>query len=210
VSDDSIQDEPPPAEVPQGRRRPRLTRLAPDVQGADREALSLWMKATVDDVRREYEERIAYLKKHGEHPSPLFADMVRNYGMTGLSVAAAARMMNISQAVIKNHYLDDYELGRAELVAKMASNYIRIGSSTDPFLAPTAAKVAGSILEKFGGSDWKPAAKRLEVEDTTKQAPLLDTSNMSYEDRQAIREIMERQLLQQKEQVADEGDSIEE
>ncbi len=182
--------------------------MAPEIQGAEREALSVWFKDQLNTVQRDYEDRIKVLRTVGEHPSPVFADMVRNFGATGLSKAATARMMNVSVTTITTHYASDYELGQAQMVNLVGKNYVRIGLSQDPFMVATTAKVAGTILEKFGGQDWKPATKRLEVEDTTKnQPPLMDTSNMSAADRQIIREVLERQLLAQQQQAAD-GDDI--
>ena len=62
------------------------------------------------------------------------------------------------------------------------------------------------MLARRGGEEWRPATKRLEVDNDPNKnaAPLLDTSNMSAEDRQAIREIMERQLEQSADDIVQE------
>ena len=190
-------DEPAPEEVPKSRRRQTLNaRLAPEIQGADREALATWIKEQLAEVEREHQARIELLREGREHPCPAFERIVRNHGIVGTPKSTLAKLLGISDTTLKTHYGDAYEMAAAETMAKIASNMVRIATSTSD---PAAAKVGMDMLARRGGEAWRPATKRLEVDNDPNKnnAPILDTSNMSAEDRQAIREIMERQLLQQ-------------
>ena len=198
-------DEPPPSEIPRSKRarRPKLTQLSPDIQGSDREALSLWIKAQLEEVEREHQARIELLREGREHPCPAFERIVRNHGIVGTPKSTLAKLLGISNTVLMTHYGDAYEVAAAETMAKVASNMVRIATSMSD---PAAAKVGMDMLARRGGEEWRPATKRLEVDNDPNKnaAPLLDTSNMSAEDRQAIREIMERQLEQSADDIVQE------
>ena len=51
-----------------------------DARGAEREALTQWWKTRVQEIEQTYEERIRTLRTVGEHPSPVFAKIVRMDG----------------------------------------------------------------------------------------------------------------------------------
>ena len=68
----------------------------------------------------------------------------------------------------------------------VATNAVRIATSqTDP----AASKMALAFLDRLGGDDWKPPTKRVEMGEIEKPR-VLDTSKLTYEQRQQLREIM--------------------
>ena len=84
------------------------------------------------------------------------------------------------------------QIGYIEVTAKMASTLITIGS--DP-AHKDAAKVALEFLSRRGPEVWKPAAHK--IEDVTKpktEGRVIDSSKLSYEDRQQLRDILMRNL----------------
>jgi hypothetical protein len=189
MADEPIQDEPPAAEIPQGRRRPRLTRLAPDVQGADREALSLWMKAQLEQVEQEHRERIELLRHGKEHPNPAFERIVRNHAIVGTQKSTLAKLLGISLSTLSTAYGEVYEIASAEIMAKIGANLIQKAMSTTD---PDAARLGMQILERRGGEEWRAPIKRVEMDKKTDQAPVIDSSKLTFEERQALREMLER------------------
>ena len=175
---------------PRGRR-PRLTRLAPEVQGADREALSLWIKEQLESVERDHQERIEMLRQGREHPCPAFERIVRNHGIVGTPKTVLAKLLGISKSTLDTHYGEVYDIAAAEIMAKVASNMVRIATSTSD---PSAAKVGMDMLARRGGENWRPATKRLEVDNDPNKAgpPVIDSSKLTYEERAQLREMLER------------------
>lgn len=172
--------------TPRRRRAKPPTITAP---GEQREALSVWMKSRFEEMESAHQRRIEILRTAGEHPSPIFSGMIKNFGALGLSKNLVAKLMNIGVSTIEAYYKDDYDLGAAEVISSLAANAIRIGTSTTD---PQAAKVAMDILARRGGPEWKPPSRQLEVDDKREQAPLIDSSKLSYEERAQLREMILR------------------
>jgi hypothetical protein len=183
-------DEPAPEEVPQSRRRPRLTRLAPEIQGAEREALSLWMKEQLQLVEDEHRQRVELLRHGREHPCPIFETIVRNHGVFGTPKTVLAKLLGIPHSTLMTHYSDQYDMAAAETMAKIAGNMVRKALSTTD---PDAARVGMSLLEKRGGAEYRPAARRVELEDTTKKdVPIIDSSKLTADEREQLKVMLER------------------
>ena len=184
-------DEPPPSEVPQSKRRRPLTRLAPGVPDADREALAVWIKEQLAEVEREHQERIQLLREGREHPCPAFERIVRNHAIVGTPKSTLAKLLGISVTTLASHYGDVYEIASAETMAKVASNMVRIATSLSD---PAAAKVGMDMLARRGGENWRPATKRLEVDNDPNKGkpPVIDSSKLTYEERAQLREMLER------------------
>lgn len=156
----------------------------PALPDEQREVLSMWMRERFDMIEREHQQRIELLRTAGEHPSPIFASMVKRFGGLGLSKTLAAKMLGITYAVLVENYADDYDLGTAEIISGVAANMLRIATSTND---PAAAKVGMAILERRGGNEWKPAAKKIEVDDGSNRPPVIDSSKLTFEQRQQLR-----------------------
>jgi hypothetical protein len=168
-----------PAEMPE----------LPEAQGSQREALALWMKERFEKIEREHSERIELLRTVGEHPSPIFSKLVKNFGALGMPKSLVAKSLNISTVVLTTYYADDYDLGAAEILSHVAANMLRIAVSTDD---PNAAKVGMDVLNRRGGEEWKPPAQKLEVTGKQDAPPIIDSSKLTYEERQQMRAMLER------------------
>jgi hypothetical protein len=161
----------------------------PDVPDEKREAISLWIKERMEESERSHNERIELLRTAGEHPSPIFAKLVRTCGELGLSKHLTAKRLNITQSIIDANYKDDYELGAAEILIAIAANMNRKAiSDTDP----ASAKVGLAILERRGGPEWLPPSKRVELTRDTNKAPIIDSSKLTFEERQTLRAMITR------------------
>ena len=156
--------------------------------GIDREALAAWMRDRFELIEREHQERVEALRTVGEHPSPVFSAMVKKFGALGLEKALVAKLMGVSVMMLNAHYESDYDLGKAEILASVAGNMIRIATSTTD---PAASKVGMDVLNRRGGEEWKPPAQKLEVE-TVAKPPVIDSSALTYEERQQMRAILTR------------------
>jgi hypothetical protein len=159
-----------------------------DARGAEREQLSVWMKARIAEVDREHLERIELLRTVGEHPSPLFQKVVMNMGGLGMPKALLAKMLGLTVATLETNYGDDYALGKAYMIKAVASNAVRIGTShTDP----NAARVAMQILDRHGGEEWKPPAQKVITEDDRDKPPTIDSSKLTFEQRAQLRAMLQ-------------------
>lgn len=162
---------------------------APEEQGGARELLALWMKQRIQEIVAENSERIELLRTVGEHPSPVFQNIVQTNGALGMPKELIAKMLGMSEASLNKFYADDYDLGKLSTMRALAANAIRIGSSlTDP----NAGRVAIQILDRRGGPEWLPPARKLEVDDARSKTPLIDASKLTYEERQQLRQMLER------------------
>lgn len=157
--------------------------------GAARESLSIWMKAQFDRMESEYTARIEILRTAGEHPSPIFSGFVKRFAALGISKKQIAQLLNISTGVLKNNYDNDYDLGIAEANILVASNMLRIATSdTDA----NNAKVGMHWLDRRGGEPWKPPAQKMVIDDERQSPPVIDSSKLTFEERQTLREMLLR------------------
>jgi hypothetical protein len=162
---------------------------APAERGAAREELSLWMKAQFEKIETEHQQRVEILRTAGEHPSPVFGKMVKRFAALGIVRAHIAKLLDVSLSTLTTHYADELELGVAEANAAVATNMLRI--ATDPS-NPAAGKVGMAWLDRRGGEQWAPATKKIEVEDVTQRAPIIDSSKLTFAERQQMRAMLTR------------------
>ena len=178
-------------------RKPKPTILPAEVEefpalrpADEREVVANFWRARMETIEREHQQRVEILRTAGEHPSPVFAAQVKSAGALGLGKSVTCRLLGIALHTLETHYAADYELGTAEVISSVAANMIRIGTSvTDP----ANAKVGMDILSRRGGQEWRPPAQKLEVNDD-REAPknVIDSSKLSYEERQQLRVMIER------------------
>lgn len=157
--------------------------------GDEREALTAWWRKRMETMEREHQERIELLRTVGEHPSPVFARQAKMLGGLGMPKDLSAKMLGLSRYTFESHYGTEYDLGAADVIASVAANMIRIGSSiTDP----ANAKVGMDILNRRGGEEWRPPAQKLEVNDE-RAAPknVIDSSKLTREQRDELRRMIE-------------------
>jgi hypothetical protein len=179
-------------------RRPRapapiLPATVPDREDApppdEREMLANWWRKRMDQIEREHEERIELLRTVGEHPSPVFAKQVRMLGALGMPKTLAGKLLGLSAHTLQTHYGEEYDIGAADVIASVAANMIRIGTSTND---PANAKVGMDILSRRGGQEWRPPAQKLEVADD-REVPknVIDSSKLTFEQRVELRRMIE-------------------
>jgi hypothetical protein len=188
-------DEPPDNNVTQfpieSRRRPRMPDLpaAKGITGVLREELANWMRVQFEDIERRNAERVELLRTVGEHPSPVFANIVRQEGSLGMPKSLVARKLGITTYSLELNYGAEYELGKSEMIREVAANAIRIATSvTDPNAAATAIK----ILDRMGGDEWKPPAQKVEMKTEEAGPPIIDSSKLTMEERAQMRAMLER------------------
>jgi hypothetical protein len=162
----------------------------PDAAGSEREQLANWWRQRIRDMQVSYDERIEILRTVGEHPSPVFANLVRIDGALGMPKSVVAKKLGISIGSLMAWYGDEYELGAAEIMSQIAANAIRIAVSQDD---PNAARVAMQVLDRRGGDEWKPPAQKIVTETgKTDGTALIDSSKMTADERQQMRTMLER------------------
>lgn len=182
--DDDIIDFPKPK---RGRPTTKLP-LVPSLPADDRERLTAWMRERLEIAEQLHQERIELLRTHGEHPSPVFAKIVRFDGSLGMPKNLVARQLGLTTHQLELHYGEDYEIGAAEILRAVSANALRIATSTTH---PDAARVAMQVLDRRGGEEWRPPAQKLEVK-TQEAPPLIDSSKLTFEEREQMRVMLTR------------------
>lgn len=178
--------------APKRRGRRRKDAIPDAIPEDPREALANWWRDRMEKIEREHQQRIDLLRTVGEHPSPIFSRQVKMFGALGIPKALAAKLLGIGIRVLESHYGEDYEIGAGEVLASVAANMIRIGTSMDD---PANAKVGMDILSRRGGQEWRPPAQKLQVEDDREQPKnVIDTSNWPPEKREQLRQMLLEQI----------------
>jgi hypothetical protein len=178
--------------VAERKRRSTSTEVA-TVPIDERVRMVTWFKSQIQEIESNANERIERLRTVGEHPSPVFAQLVQHHAGMGLEPALIAKMLLIPYGTLMLHYEEDIAIGGAAVNLKIAENMARIATSTTD---PNAAKVGMAWLERRAGEAFRPT-KKLEIDDKRDKAPIIDSSKLSAEDRQKLREVIEAALAQQ-------------
>jgi hypothetical protein len=161
----------------------------PDVPDEKREEISMWIRERLEQSERAHQERIELLRTAGEHPSPVFSRLVRACGELGLSKTMSAKRLGLTVGAMMEHYADDYDLGASEIIVAIAANMNRKAiSDTDP----ASAKVGLAILERRAGPEWAAPSKKIEMDDKRNQAPIIDSSKLTFEERAQLRLMLTR------------------
>ena len=163
-----------------------------DEMRADRVRLEQWWRDQMEAVERSIEERRDMLADSGEHPSEIFAHQARKFGALGIPRDVAATLLEISDADFENWYGNEYTVGSAETMVPVAQNLLRMATSMNDRVA---VKAATEFLNRRGGEEWRPPAQKLEIDDG--RAPkrgVIDSSRLSWEDRELMRGVLQRAL----------------
>jgi hypothetical protein len=156
----------------------------------DREYLSQWWALEFASIERTLEERRNLLADAGPHPSAMIAREVLAAGVRGIPKDALAVLLQMSETELELHYGVEYASGCAEVIARAAQNMMRIAVSTNDRVA---VKALSDFLNRRGGEEWRAPAQKLEIDDSKKaKGNLIDSSKMTWEDRQLLRGILER------------------
>jgi len=171
------------------RKRKSGPAKLPAVTGGAREELAVWMKQQFERQEAEHQERLEVLRTVGEHPSALFSGMVRRFAGLGMDRPAIAHLLGVPPELIAAYYLPDIELGAAQAISLVAANMMRIATSdTDS----NNAKVGMGVLDRRGGEHWKPPAQQVEMDDKRAAPPIIDSSKLTYQERQEMRTMLTR------------------
>ena len=178
--------QPPPTQTPT-QARAEVTR---ELQQLDRRSLSEWWRDQAEHLEADYQDRIAALANSGDHPSEIYAAEVRKFGTLGMPTDLLALLLHISEGELVAHYGDDYRIGEGMLISHMAANLFRIGTSGNDRVA---VKALVELANRRGGEPWRPPAQKIELDDGRKtKSNLIDSSKLTYEERQALRAMIAR------------------
>jgi hypothetical protein len=173
-------------EAPKRRGRlsvmPQLPGLAPQ----ERKDLVSFMKGRLEEIERDYQDRLELIRSGSEHPIPIYAKLVHNHAAMGLPIPQICKLLGISRPVLERWYSDDLELGVAAINLKIASNVARKALSDDV----DAAKIGLDWLDRRGGDGWRKSTQKIEVEE--QKAPIIDSSKLTPEERDQLRAIVTR------------------
>jgi len=136
-------------------------------------------------------------KKRGR-PKHMVTDQTRKnveeLSAFGLTHDQISRVMGISDETLRRYYRPQLEVGLSRKNAEVAGNLYRIATNEEH---KDSVRAAIFWLSQRGGPDWQranrteltgPNGAPLQVE----QARTIDSRNLSYDDRQALREILMR------------------
>jgi hypothetical protein len=167
-------------------------RLPPseEIEGSEREELTAWFRGELDKINRDAEARVELFRTVAQHPSPIVSPFVKGFAALGVPKKQIAKLCRISVPMLNEHYADELELGPAELHVKIASNVARMAMSESD---PSNAKMAQYWLDRRGGEEFKPPAQKI-ITSEEKKPPVIDSTKLSYEERQQLRAMIERRL----------------
>lgn len=155
----------------------------------DRELLTQWWRDELASIEASLRERCDLLEQAGEHPNEIIGREVMAFGARGIPKDVAATLLWMSEADLQLHYGAEYAAGCAEVIARAAQNMMRIATSTNDRVA---VKALTEFLNRRGGEEWRAPAQKIEVADNRPKGNLIDSSKLTFEERQALRAIIER------------------
>ena len=172
--------------VPRRTRRLSVMPQLPNIAPQERKDLVNFMRGRLEEIERDYQDRLELIRSGSEHPMPLYAKLVHNHAAMGMPKKHIAKILGISVAVMERYYEDDLELGIAQINFKIASNVARKALSDDP----DAAKIGLDWLDRRGGDGWRKSTQKIEVKDET--PPTIDATRLTIEERAQLRAMLTR------------------
>ena len=166
-------------------RRPRKMVPKVEVPRDSREEMLVWARDQIAEIQRDADLRVELSKTNPEHPWAPFANLVRHYAGMQMEPQVIAKMLDIPYSVLMLHYEDDLTLGAAHVKLKIAENMVRIATSTSD---KDAAKVGMDFLGRTN-KNFR-ASSKVEVE-ATADAKVIDSSLLTAEQRQQLRDMIE-------------------
>jgi hypothetical protein len=158
----------------------------------DRQMLEHWWREQFSHIERTTAERQELFAGITEHPFPTFARQAKMFGAFGMPRDVAALLLEMSEGEFALHYGAEYTIGSAEMFMAVSQNFMRIALSSNDRVA---VKAATEFLNRRGGEEWRPPAQKIEVDDSRKtKGNLIDSKSLSYDDRQALKAIIERSV----------------
>jgi hypothetical protein len=159
-----------------------------------RDKLSTWWRGQMQHSERAHAQRQDMLAavRDMEHPNIVFAQQVRMFSAQGMPRDVVATLLMMAESEVELYYGDDFRVGSAELLGQVAQKMAKFAlADGDPFVQ---FKACVEILNRRGGEEWRAPAQKLEIDDSRKKkrGRTIDASKMSWEDRQTLREVIER------------------
>ena len=160
-------------------------RPAPD----EREKMVAWMRERIEAIEEDARQRIALVQSDVLHPSPIYQRLVKHYAAVGFKPRLICQLLMMKPSVLQTFYAEELTIGPAQINLKMAETLMTIGF--DP-AHPQAANVAFKWLERMHPDDaFKPPSQRVEMK--TEDSPrIIDSSTLSAEEREQVRQIILR------------------
>lgn len=156
----------------------------PKAPPTDSELTAIWWREQVADLDRAAKARGESMRSGDD---AVHASQARVFGALGVPADVAAALMGMSEVQFQAQYAEDYGVGSAAIIARVSANLLRIATSTNDRYA---VKAAIEVMNRRGGEPWRPPAQKLEVTHPAPKAKLLDSSKLTFEERQRIREIL--------------------
>jgi len=145
-----------------------------------------WWRRQVKDLERVARERGDGIETGND---AVLESQARVFGAMGVPTDVAAALMGMSEGQFAAQYAEAYGVGSAAMIAQVSANFLRIATEgSDRY----AVKACIEIMNRRGGEPWRPPAQKIEVTRPGPKANLIDSSRLSYEDRMALRGILER------------------
>jgi hypothetical protein len=183
------------------RQRPDAPPVA-ELPDFERQRMVDWMKQQIAEIQRAADLRVELARTVGEHPMPLFGQLVQHYAGMQLDPQVIAKMLMIPYSTLMLHYEDDLTLGAAHVNLKIAENMVRIATSTTD---KDAAKVGMDFLGRT--NKLMKNTKKVEIE-TPQDSRVIDSSKLTPEQRQQLRDMIEAATREPAEGGADEPDFL--
>lgn len=161
-------------------------------QNLDRRSLAEWWREQMATLEQEHQDRMELLATAGEHPSPMFAAQVRRFAAIGMPPDVLGFMLGITEGMLMEFYEEECRIGEGLFLGPVFANLFRIATSANDRVA---VKAATEIVNRRGGEPWRPPAQKLEINDGgQKKQNYLEVSQLSYDERQQLRAIIEKRL----------------
>lgn len=183
----------PPAPDWNSMLPPEPLSVARQTQLDDRANLHDWWREQSEFMEKEQAAIFLALEGAGPHPNLAYSRQVRRLGALGLPPNLIATKLDITEGELFTHYEVDLKQGEGLLLAPVAANMYRMATSGN---GKWALKAATEILNRRGGEAWRPPAQKVEITDERKVPGkgIIDSAKLSWEEREQLRAIVERQL----------------
>lgn len=171
------------------------SKVLANMADADREFLEDWWRKQLDAIELEMKARAEMIAMAGVHPNQVFSRQVLQLAALGMPKDTVAILIGLSISEMLMHYGEEYVVGAARVVGQAAANLLRIATSTNDRVA---YKAAVEVINRRGGEEWRPPAQKIEVAtDPNAGRNLIDSSKLTFDERQALRAIIERAVTRQ-------------
>jgi hypothetical protein len=177
------------ASAPQPSAAPQKSRA--EMAKEDRAHLERWWADELISIEASLNARRALLAKAGPHPNRIIAREVMGFGAKGIPKEVAARLLRMHEVELERHYGAEYDCAAAEVIARAAENLMRISRGTNDRYA---VKAVTEFLNRRGGEPWRPPAQKIDMTTQQKAPNVIDSSKLTFDERQALKAIIERAL----------------